>query len=168
MQRRAFLAGAGALWARPADERGSILRPAVLREGDLVGLLAPSAYVSDPDRLAIPGATLKYFGLRAHLGKNVGKRTGYLAGSVEERLEDLHEMFRDPEVKAVFAVRGGYGAAQLLDRIDYDLIRGHPKIFLGFSDITALNLAIGKRTGLVTFHGPVVLSGFSSYTQAWF
>jgi len=167
MQRRAFLAGAGALWAGPAEERGT-LRPAALREGDLVGLITPSAYVSDPDRLALAGATLKYFGLRARMGKNVGKRTGYLAGSVEERLEDLHEMFRDPEVKAVFAVRGGYGAAQLLDRIDYDLIRLHPKIFLGFSDITALHLAIGKRTGLVTFHGPVVLSGFSSYTQAWF
>ncbi len=124
--------------------------------------------VSDPDRLALAGATLKYFGLRARLGRNVGKRTGYLAGSVEERLEDLHEMFRDPEVKAVFAVRGGYGAAQLLDRIDYDLIRSHPKIFLGFSDITALHLAIGKRTGLVTFHGPVVLSGFSTFTQGWF
>ena len=167
MQRRAFLAGTGALLARPAGPAVT-LRPRALREGDLVGLITPSAYVSDPDRLALAAATIKYFGLRARLGKSVGKRTGYLAGSIEERLDDLHEMFRDPEVKAVFAVRGGYGSAQLLDRIDYDLIRNHPKIFLGFSDITALHLAIGKRTGLVTFHGPVVLSGFSSYTQAWF
>jgi muramoyltetrapeptide carboxypeptidase len=132
-----------------------------------VGLITPSAYVSDPDRLALAEATLKYFGLRARMGKNVGKREGYLAGSVDERLEDLHEMFRDPEVKAVFAIRGGYGAMQLLDRIDYDLIRRNPKIFLGYSDITALHLAIGKRTGLVTFHGPIVLSGFSGYTQTW-
>ena len=149
MQRRAFLAGTGALLARPADPAVT-LRPRALREGDLVGLITPSAYVSDPDRLALAAATIKYFGLRARLGKSVGKRTGYLAGSIEERLDDLHEMFRDPEVKAVFAVRGGYGSAQLLDRIDYDLIRNHPKIFLGFSDITALHLAIGKRTGLVT------------------
>ncbi|MFN7992389.1 MAG: LD-carboxypeptidase [Bryobacteraceae bacterium] len=167
MQRRTFLAGAGALWARPpADE--AIIRPGVLRQGDLVGVITPSAYVSDPDRLALIETTIKYFGLRARMGKNVGKRTGYLAGSVEDRLEDLHEMFRDPEVKAVFAIRGGYGAAQMLDRLDYDLIRRNPKIFLGYSDITALHLAIGKRTGLVTFHGPVVLSGFSAYTQEWF
>src|ERR1700722_6711528 len=112
MQRRAFVAGASALWARPADDR-SILRPAVLHEGDLVGLITPSAYVSDPDRLALAMATVKYFGLRARMGRNVGKRTGYLAGSVEERLEDLHEMFRDPEVKAVFAGRGGYGSGAL-------------------------------------------------------
>jgi muramoyltetrapeptide carboxypeptidase len=167
MRRRTFLASSGALWARPAGERAA-LRPRALREGDLVGLITPSAYVSDPDSLALAESTVKYFGLRARMGRNVGKRTGYLGGSVEERVEDLHEMFQDPEVKAVFAVRGGYGASQLLDRLDYDLIRRHPKIFLGFSDITALHLAIGKRTGLVTFHGPVVLSGFSSYTQNWF
>ena len=77
-------------------------------------------------------------------------------------------MFRDPEVKAVFAIRGGYGASQLLDRIDYDLIRSNPKIFLGYSDITALHLAIQKRAGLVTFHGPVVLSRFTPYTQTYF
>ena len=167
MRRRAFLASTGAFWARPAGER-PVLRPRVLHEGDLIGLVTPSAYVSDPDRLALAEATVKYFGLRARMGRNVGKRTGYLAGSIEERVADLHEMFRDPEVKAVFAIRGGYGAAQLLDRIDYDLILRNPKIFLGFSDITALHLAIGRRTGLVTFHGPVVLSGFSSYTQNWF
>jgi muramoyltetrapeptide carboxypeptidase len=77
-------------------------------------------------------------------------------------------MFRDPEVKAVFAIRGGYGAAQLLDAIDYDLIRNHPKIFLGYSDITALHLAIQKRARLVTFHGPITLSRFTPYTQTYF
>src|SRR5581483_7644437 len=167
MRRRTFLAGTGALWARPPANEG-IIRPRVLHEGDLVGVITPSSYVSDPDRLALVETTIKYFGLRARMGKNVGKRAGYLAGSVEDRLQDLHEMFRDPEVKAVFAIRGGYGAAQLLDGIDYDLIRRNPKIFVGYSDITALHLAIGKRTGLVTFHGPVVLSGFSAYTQEWF
>jgi muramoyltetrapeptide carboxypeptidase len=77
-------------------------------------------------------------------------------------------MFRDPEVKGVFAIRGGYGASQLLDRIDYDLIRAHPKVFLGYSDITALHLAIQKRAGMVTFHGPVTLSRFTPYTQTCF
>jgi muramoyltetrapeptide carboxypeptidase len=73
-------------------------------------------------------------------------------------------MFRDPEVKAIFALRGGYGSAQLLDRIDYELIRANPKIFVGYSDITALHLAIHQKTGLITFHGPVVLSRFTDYT----
>src|SRR5262249_14504656 len=80
----------------------------------------------------------------------------------------LHAMFADRSVDAVFAIRGGYGSAQLLDRIDYDLLRKNPKIFLGYSDITALHLAIQKRAGLVTFHGPVALSGFSDYTQKGF
>jgi muramoyltetrapeptide carboxypeptidase len=102
------------------------------------------------------------------MGRHVRRRTGYLGGSIEERVADLHDMFRDPGVDAVFAIRGGYGSAQLLDRIDYDLIRRNPKVFLGYSDITALHLAIHKRTGLVTFHGPVTLSRFSEYTQKHF
>ena len=77
-------------------------------------------------------------------------------------------MFADPAVNAIFAIRGGYGCGQLLDRVDYDLLRKNPKIFLGYSDITALHLGIQKRAGLVTFHGPVALSGFSDYTQKHF
>src|SRR3984893_16895852 len=95
-----------------------------------------------------PSARHAFSGLVPKFGKNVRKRESYLGGTVEERLDDLHSMFRDPEVKAIFAIRGGYGAAQLLDRIDYDLIRSHPKIFLGYSDITALHLAIHKKTRL--------------------
>ena len=164
MHRRTFLAGPGALLAAPP----ALLRPKVLRPGDTVGLITPSTYVADPDRLVQARRTLEYFNLRPKQGKNVGIREGYLGGSITQRLADLHDMFRDPEVKAIFAVRGGYGSGQLLDRIDYDLIRRNPKIFLGYSDITAMHLAIQKRTGLVTFHGPVALSGFSDYTQTFF
>lgn len=155
------------MMAAPQSPQGPI-RPKVLRPGDTVGLITPSTYVSDPDRLALAERTIRYFGLKLKMGRNVRKRAGYLGGTVEERLEDLHEMFRDPEVNAVFAIRGGYGSEQLLDSIDYGLIRGHPKIFLGYSDITALHLAIQKQCNLVTFHGPVVLSGFTEYTQTWF
>jgi len=165
MRRRSFLAGAGAL-AAPAP--ASLLRPRALTPGAVVGLITPSTYVSDPDRLALAARTLRYFGLGMKAGRNVSKRHGYLGGSVDERLDDLHAMFRDPEVQAVFCIRGGYGSAQLLDRIDYDLIRRNPKVFLGYSDITALHLAIQKKAGLVTFHGPVVLSRFSAYTQEHF
>ncbi|MBI4873828.1 MAG: LD-carboxypeptidase [Acidobacteria bacterium] len=165
MDRRQFLA-AGAALAQPAA--GRLLRPHALKPGDTVGLITPATYVSDPDRLALAERTLRYFGLQLRFGRNVRRRAGYLGGTVEERLADLHDFFRDPEVKGIFCIRGGFGAGHLVDRLDYDLIRSHPKVFLGYSDITALHLAIHRRTGLVTFHGPVVLSRFTSYTQTWF
>ncbi len=145
-----------------------LLRPKELRPGDTIGLITPSTYVSDPDRLAQVDRTIRYFGLKPKWGKNVRKRFGYLGGSIAERVDDLHAMFRDPEVAGIFAIRGGYGSAQLLDHIDYSLIRSNPKIFLGFSDITALHLAINKKAGLVTFHGPVAISAFTDYTQKYF
>lgn len=146
----------------------SLVRPPKLSKDDTVGLITPATYVADPDRLIVAVRALEHFGLRVKLGRNVRKRNGYLGGTIEERLEDLHTMFRDPEVKGVFCIRGGYGSGQLLDRIDYELIRRNPKVFVGYSDITALHLAIQKRAGLVTFHGPVALSNFTAYTQEWF
>ncbi|HBY62856.1 MAG TPA: LD-carboxypeptidase [Solibacterales bacterium] len=150
--------------AQPAAQSTRLLAP-VLKPGDTVGLITPSTYVSDPDRLMLAERTVAHFGFKLKMGRNVRKRTGYLGGSVEERVADLHEMFGDPNVDGIFAIRGGYGAPQLLDSIDYDLIRRNPKVFLGYSDITALHLAIHQKTGLVTFHGPVTLSEFSEYTQ---
>ncbi len=107
-----------------------------------MGLITPSTYVSDPDTLATADRTRKHFNRTAKWSRNVRKKSGYLGGTVRERIDDLHEMFRDPQVKDVFALRGGYGSAQILDRIDYEVIRTHPKIFFGYSDITAMNLAI--------------------------
>lgn len=144
------------------------MKPKILREGSTVGVITPATYVSDPDRVALAEKTLAYFGLKCKLGRNVEKRYGYLGGSVDERVSDLHDMFRDPQVDGVFAMRGGYGTPQLLDRIDYDLIRRNPKVFLGYSDITALHLAIHQKTGLLTFHGPMPLARFTPYTQAAF
>jgi muramoyltetrapeptide carboxypeptidase len=168
MTRRSVLAGAAAFSSLQAVSEHKLLRPKALRAGDTVGLITPSSYVSDPDRLALAERTASYFGLVPRFGKNVRKRQGYLGGTVEDRVEDLHAMFRDPEVKGVFAIRGGYGASQLLERVDYGLIRTHPKIFLGYSDITALHLAIQKKAGMVTFHGPVALARFTPFTQTYF
>ncbi len=169
VRRREFLAGCGAALALSgAVQENPLVRPPALRRGDTVGLITPATYVSDPDRLALAARTMSYFGLRMKLGRNVGKRLGYLGGTDQERLDDLHAMFRDPEVKAVFAIRGGYGSMHLLDRIDYALIRKNPKIFLGYSDITAMHLAIQRHAGLITFHGPMVLADFTDFTQACF
>ena len=139
--------------------------PPRLQPGDTVGLITPSSYVSDPDELAFAKRFCEFFELKWKLGANVGQRFGYLAGTPRQRLDDLHAMFSDSGVRGVFCVRGGYGSAQLLDRIDYALIRDHPKVFLGYSDITALHTAIGQRTGLVTFHGPVSLSHLTEWSQ---
>ena len=142
-----------------------LVKPKVLRQGDTVGLITPATYVSDPERVEAAERTVRYFGCVPKLGRNVRKRTGYVGGTIDERIADLHDMFGDPDVKAIFCIRGGYGSGQLLDRIDYDLIRRNPKILLGYSDITSLHLAIHKKTSLVTFHGPVALSRFTDYTQ---
>lgn len=162
MTRRSLfaLAGCAALQA----QQKSLIKPAALRQGDTVGLITPATFVSDPDTLATAERTVRYFGLKPKWGRNVRRKHGYAGGTVQERVADLHAMFADPEVKAIFPVRGGYGAGHLLDSIDYDLIRKNPKILAGYSDITALHLAIQRKTGLVTFHGPVLVSGFSEYS----
>lgn len=168
MDRRGFL---GALASAPALKAEfmqatptPLLRPRALKKGDTVALITPSTYVSDPDDLLMARRTVEYFGLRPKIGKNVGKRAGYLAGSIQERIDDIHSAFSDPEVKGVFCTRGGYGSAMLLDKIDFGLIRRNPKPFVGYSDITALHLGVNQKAGLVTFHGPVALSRFSEYT----
>jgi muramoyltetrapeptide carboxypeptidase len=89
---------------------------------------------------------------------------GNYGGTVAARIADLHAMFRDPDVKAIWAIRGGSGCISLLRHLDYRLIRTHPKILLGYSDITALHLAIHRHAGLVTFHGPVASSTPSDYS----
>jgi muramoyltetrapeptide carboxypeptidase len=111
---------------------------------------------------------MKNLGYRVKLGKHVHKKWGYLAGSDEERLEDIHTMFDDPEVKAIIAIRGGYGSGRLLKYLDYDLIKKNPKIIHGYSDITSLLIAIHQMTGLITFHGPVATSTFTDYTKKYF
>ncbi len=137
-----------------------ILKPKKLLKGDLIGIISPA---SSSDDLSKVEAGVKYFerlGYRVEVGKNVGKLHGYLAGSNDERLDDLHYMFKKKNVKAIFTVRGGYGSARLLDKIDYNLIGKNPKIFVGYSDITALQLAIFNKVGLVTFAGPMVAVDF--------
>lgn len=171
MERRNFVATLGvgltsfAVCRAEANDLDMLIRPPALRAGDTVGLITPATSVSDPDRLMLAARTLEYFNLRPKFAKNAGKRQSDYRSSIDERLDDLHSMFRDDKVRAVFCIRGGYGAAQLLDRIDYDLLRRHPKIFLGYSDITAMHLAINKLARLVTFHGPITLSRFTDYTQ---
>jgi muramoyltetrapeptide carboxypeptidase len=145
-------------------ETGPTLRKAArLSAGATVALIAPSSPPSD-EKLANAISNLTMLGLRIVEGKNLRSRLGYLAGDDDARLADLHWAFRDPAIDVVWCVRGGYGAARLLPRIDYQLIRQNPKPFIGYSDVTALHLAIHSRTGLVTFHGPVAASDLPENT----
>ncbi|WP_426113975.1 S66 peptidase family protein [Massilia sp. PWRC2] len=140
-----------------------LIKPARLREGDLIGLIAPSGHTSD-DAIAKAVATIEGLGFRVALGRHLRAVHGNYAGSVRQRLDDLHTMFADAAVKAIWCIRGGSGAISLLTGIDYRLIRAHPKILLGYSDITVLHLALLRHAGLVSFHGPVASSTLSPYT----
>jgi muramoyltetrapeptide carboxypeptidase len=148
----ASLASFHLMAARPKPPKP--LKPSALKPGDLVGMITPASNVPNPDEsYSKLDRNMQALGLRVKFGANVRKHEGYIAGPEDARLADLHAMFADPEVKAIFCIRGGYGTPQLLDRVDYKLIQRHPKIFLGYSDITALHLALHQRTGLVTIHG---------------
>ncbi|MGK5027005.1 S66 peptidase family protein [Janthinobacterium sp. RB2R34] len=161
-------AGAPAL-AAAAQPKGApmqahpLIKPARLRQGDLVALVAPAGLL-DEDDITRAISNIESLGLRVTLGTHIRAVHGNYAGTVQQRLDDLHAAFRDPQVKAVWAIRGGSGCISLLAHIDYKMIRANPKILIGYSDITALHLAIHRHTGLVTFHGPVASSTFSDYT----
>ena len=144
------------------------IKPKALQTGDKVRIVAPGTAVSDPDDIDRAIEIVNSLGLEPVFSKYVTSGIGYKTRTVQERVSDLHEAFLDNSAKAVICIRGGYGAAQLIDSIDYELIRNNPKIFCGYSDITALHAAIGVMTGLVTFHSPVLLSPFTPYTQEIF
>jgi muramoyltetrapeptide carboxypeptidase len=132
-----------------------IIKAEKLKPGDAIGIISPSSPISDRRKLDDGVSYFESKGYRVKVGKNVLKEWGYLAGTDEERVEDIHNMFLDDDVKLVICLRGGYGASRLLDSIDYGIIKEHPKIFCGYSDITVLQNAIFNKTGLVTFAGPM-------------
>lgn len=134
-----------------------VIKPPKLRAGDTVGVAAPAS-CGDYDKILVAARFLEGLGLQVRLGDAVANRRGYLAGTDEERACDLHKMFADHEIKAIFCARGGYGTARIADLLDYELIRCNPKIFWGYSDITFLHTAFLQKAGLVTFHGPMLTS----------
>lgn len=165
--RRRFLASAFAFLAAPAlaaaPPAPRLVRPRRVREGDLVGLVAPGG-VMDDAQIERAVRNIESLGLRVKLGDNIRLRRGGYAGTPYQQAADLHQMFRDREVNAVWSGRGGSGSSLLLPLLDYGLIGANPKVFVGFSDTTALHLAILRQAGLVTFHGPAAISTFSDYS----
>ena len=149
-----------------------IIKPKRLSKGDVIGIISPASAPDDPARIDSGVRYFEKLGYRVEVGKNVGKTHGYLAGTDDERLSDLHNMFSNKDVKAIICIRGGYGSPRLLDKIDFKIITRNPKIFVGYSDLTALHLAFLQKAGLVTFEGPMVAVDFyndvSAFTEEMF
>lgn len=131
------------------------LRSKRLCAGDIIGLISPASPVFDILKIDNAVKYLESSGYKVQRGKNIYKRNGFLAGTDIERADDINRMFADDEVKAIFCLRGGYGSGRLLPLIDYNLIKANPKIFAGYSDITALHLALFKECKLITFSAPM-------------
>ena len=138
--------------------------PDRLREGDLIGLVTPGSSVT-VEQLSTTISKLESLGLRTTHRDSVLSEYGYFAGKDRERADELMDMFTRTDIKGIWCVRGGYGSIRILDLLDYDLIRQNPKVFIGYSDITALITSIYEKTGLVGFHGPLGISDFNRFSM---
>jgi muramoyltetrapeptide carboxypeptidase len=134
---------------------GRVVRPPMLRPGDRVRVVSPGS-TPDPEQVERGVEILRSWGLDVELGGHVFDRYGYLAGRDEHRLADLQEALDDPDVRGVFAARGGYGTQRIVDRLDLRGVRRRPKVVVGFSDITSLQARLWRAARLVTFQGPMV------------
>ncbi|MDG3006786.1 S66 peptidase family protein [Paludisphaera mucosa] len=137
------------------------IKPRPLRAGDVIRFVAPAGPV-ELEAVRRCQALFEAKGFKVVVPENIERRYLYLDGTDEERSAELNEAFRDPHARAVFACRGGYGLTRILDRIDYEALRKNPKIVVGFSDLTALHLAIGAKCRLVSFHGPMPLASLEN------
>ncbi len=149
------------------------MKAKALRPGDVLSLIAPASAPIAEERVTKAVQYFESLGYRVTLGKHIFERRGYLAGTDRQRLDDLHSAFRDPKIRAIFFIRGGYGSIRLLPEIDYDLVRAHPKILVGYSDATALFHALYKRSGLSSqFFGPMpgvdIWNGFDPFAENCF
>lgn len=134
-----------------------MIKPKKLKLGDTIGIVAPGSPTTE-EKVEKAYEKLKEMGFKVKLGKSCYSKYGYLAGRDELRAEDLNSMFRDTEVDGIICLRGGYGTIRILKLLDYNLIRANPKVFVGYSDITAIHIAINQISNLVTFHGPMAAS----------
>jgi muramoyltetrapeptide carboxypeptidase len=137
--------------------------PRPLQPGDTIALVAPSG-PCEPARLAASIRVLESLGLLCHITESCHARTGYLAGADTLRARDINESFTNPNIRAVLAVRGGYGAQRLLPLLDYKMISANPKIFAGYSDITTLHIAFNQLCNLATYHAPMAAADFGGET----
>ena len=147
------------------------LTPKALRKGDTIGLISPSSHCAYPEKIGQAVSYLEKNGYNVKPSLHLNRIDPDPAIADKEKLHDIHDMFSDPSVQAIFCLRGGAGAARLLNNIDYSLIAANPKILAGYSDITALSLALYAKTGLISFSGPMLATERHSptpYTEEHF
>jgi len=144
-------------------------KPPRLRPGDTVALIEPVGFSDDLAQLEQVKTTISAMGLVPRVGRYVASRYGYLAGTDQQRADDLNDAYADRDVRAVFAVRGGWGCARILPLLDWKTIRANPKLLIGFSDITALHLAFAAQAGFPTIHGPNAANSWpaASWSSLW-
>ncbi|MBK5253169.1 MAG: LD-carboxypeptidase [Peptostreptococcaceae bacterium] len=131
-----------------------MLKPKHLKKGDTFGIVSPASPSENKSDVVRCVEWLEKNGYKSVVGKNVNKTKGFTAASEEDRAADINEMFSRDDVDVVISTQGGYGSAQLMKYIDFNMITKNPKIFVGFSDITSLHLMLNKFSNIVTFHGP--------------
>ncbi|MCD4713554.1 MAG: LD-carboxypeptidase [Clostridiales bacterium] len=141
-----------------------MVKPEQLQKGDRVAIIAPST-PADPNKVRRSEKGLRALGLEPVYYPSCFSHHGHLAGTDDIRLKDIHDAFSDTTIKGIICLKGGSGATRLLDKIDYGIISRHPKVFVGYSDITALHMAFQNKCGLVTFHGPMALSDMYQYDE---
>jgi muramoyltetrapeptide carboxypeptidase len=158
----AALAAGLALPAGKASAQPTWRKPPRLRPGDTVGLIEPAGFTDDQFDLALVKEAITAMGLVPKPAPHLMARYGYLAGKDRERAADVNAMYADDKIRALFAVRGGWGSARILPYLNFDTIRANPKLLIGFSDITALHMAIAARAGFTTIHGPNAASAWGA------
>lgn len=142
-----------------------LVRPPRLRRGSRVALVAPAGPLLEKDDLTRAEMLCSALDYEPVMGAHAAGRYGYLAGSDQERLQDLNAAVGDPSIDAVWCIRGGYGTTRILDRLDFEALARRPKALIGFSDITAVLNAVTRRTGIVTFHGPVARASMPAFSR---
>jgi muramoyltetrapeptide carboxypeptidase len=141
----------------------TLIKPPRLNKGDKLALVTPGSYITEQEKEDSLDV-LYELGFRVTYSDRLMQKNGYFSATDEERAADLNEMFGREDVKGIMCARGGYGCARILPYLDYDLIEDNPKPLIGFSDVTALQYAIYKKSNLITFHGPVSISTFSKFS----
>lgn len=131
----------------------------MINQGDTIGIVALSG-ACDKEKVEQAKANIEAMGYKVKFSKNIYDQNRYLAGSDEDKISELERFFEDDEIKLILCARGGYGAIRLINKIDYSILKANPKPFCGFSDVTALLLMIYRKTGMVTYHGPMACTDF--------
>ena len=146
-----------------------MIKSKALKKGDTIGLIGPSGAIRVEAGLERSIKALEEQGFNVVVGESCRQKYGYLSGKDDVRAADINMMFKNPEIDGVFCVRGGYGTPRILDRIDYEAIKENPKLFIGYSDITAIHIALNQICALVTIHGPMaasdMISGFDDFSK---